>query len=223
MTLNDLVKRIDEILGHGEQLLTTRTQFDHNNPWYVSLAEMKGFRSEALSFIDRHFGSKHAYYVEFLQATSGHTENQALSGIAILKSIRGEVSGGWLISVKSLVSAEIFSDFLEMAEHLLASDYKDPAAVMIGSVLEEHLRQLCSKYCVDVSRPVNGKLAPKMGDMLNADLSKAGAYNMLDQKSVTAWLDLRNKAAHGKYSEYTKEQVEVMCQGVVNFMARNSV
>ncbi|AIY39887.1 hypothetical protein LT85_0727 [Collimonas arenae] len=46
---------------------------------------------------------------------------------------------------------------------------------------------------------------------------------MLDQKSVTAWLDLRNKAAHGKYSEYTKEQVEVMCQGVVNFMARNSV
>ena len=34
---------------------------------------------------------------------------------------------------------------LEMAEHLLAADYKDAAAVLGGGVLEEHLRQLCKK------------------------------------------------------------------------------
>ena len=45
--------------------------------------------------------------------------------------------------MKKLVSAEIFSDFLEMAAHVLEQDYKDPAAVMIGTVLEENLRQLC--------------------------------------------------------------------------------
>jgi hypothetical protein len=31
--------------------------------------------------------------------------------------------------------------------------------------------------------------------MLNADLKGAGAYDKRDQKAVTAWLDLRNKAA----------------------------
>jgi hypothetical protein len=32
-----------------------------------------------------------------------------------------------------------------MAEHLLDQKYKDPAAVVVvGSVLEEHLRQLCT-------------------------------------------------------------------------------
>ena len=33
------------------------------------------------------------------------------------------------------------------------------------------------------------------------DSKAAGAvYSTLDQKSVTAWLDLRNKAAHGKFT-----------------------
>ena len=38
--------------------------------------------------------------------------------------------------------AELFADFLEMADYLLSEGYKDPAAVLGGSMLEEHLRQL---------------------------------------------------------------------------------
>ena len=49
------------------------------------------------------------------------------------------------------------------------------------------------------------------------------SYNKLDQKSVTAWLDLRNRAAHGRYEEYTRDQVELMVQAVTEFMARNAV
>jgi hypothetical protein len=45
-------------------------------------------------------------------------------------------------------------------------------------------------------------------------------YSGLDQKSVTRWLDLRNKASHGKHSEYTKEQVALTLQGVQDFAAR---
>jgi hypothetical protein len=55
---------------------------------------------------------------------------------------------------------------------------------------------------------------------LNADLAKAGKYDKGDQKQVTAWLDLRNKAAHGKYTEYTKERVDLMLDGVRNFVSR---
>jgi len=99
-------------------------------------------------------------------------------------------------SVKKLVSAEIFSDFLEMAAHLLAQDYKDPAAVMIGSVLEENLRQLCHSAGIETEIEKDGILIPKSADRINSDLAKAEVYTKLDQKSVTAWLDLRNKAAH---------------------------
>ena len=102
---------------------------------------------------------------------------------------------------------EVFADFIEMAEHLLDERYKDPAAVIIGSVLEEHLRQLCLSAGIRTEDVSATKVVPYKADRLNADLAKAGKYSKLDQKQVTAWLDLRNRAAHGKYAEYALEQV----------------
>jgi hypothetical protein len=103
-----------------------------------------------------------------------------------------------------------------MAEHLVIQGYKDPSAVLVGTVLEEHLRKLCLKNGLTVTVGT----AYKKADTLNAELAGANVYSKLDQKSATAWLDLRNKAAHGHYAEYTKEQVQIMLDGVRNFMAR---
>ena len=110
-----------------------------------------------------------------------------------------------------------------MAEHLLAENYKDAAAVITGSVLEEHLRQLAQKHAIDVTFEKSGRRVSKKADLLNAELAKAGVYNKLDQKNITALLDLRNKAAHGHYEEYSKSQVELMHQSVLDFMTRVSV
>ena len=93
---------------------------------------------------------------------------------------------------------------------------------MIGSVLEEHLRNLCGKRGISVEIIKDGKPLSKKADLLNSELSASDVYNKLDQKSITSWLDLRNKAAHGKYSDYTKEQVEIMYQGVLNFISRTT-
>ena len=107
-----------------------------------------------------------------------------------------------------------------MAEHLLAEKYKDPAAVVAGSVVEEHLRQLSLSVKIPVEEPSRGSLAPRKADSLNADLARVGKYSKLDQKQVAAWLDLRNKAAHGKYAEYSSEQVAIMLAGVRDFLSR---
>ena len=56
---------------------------------------------------------------------------------------------------------------------------------------------------------------------MNAELGGAGVYNKLDQKNVTAWLDLRNKAAHGQYDQYTADQVTTVISGVQEFAARH--
>ena len=118
--------------------------------------------------------------------------------------------------MQALVRADVFADFLEMAEYLIQQGYKDPAAVLIGGVLEEHLRGLCGPRGIDVT--VSGR--PKKVDAMNAELTGAGAYNKLDQKVVTAWLDLRNNAAHGKYDQYNDDQVRSMLAGVREFVAR---
>jgi hypothetical protein len=138
--------------------------------------------------------------------------------LGILRAMREDYSAGYLSSIAELVHADLFADFLEMSGHLLSQGYKDPAAVVTGSVLEEHLRKLCEKVGISA---VNGS-APKKADLLNAELAGANVYSKLDQKSVTAWLDLRNKAAHGKYAEYTREQVQALHDGVRHFISRHT-
>ena len=62
--------------------------------------------------------------------------------------------------------------------------------------------------------------SPKKADVMNADLVKAGLYEKLEQKNVTAWLDLRNKAAHGEYDKYTADMVAGLIFGVRGFITR---
>ena len=179
------------------------------------------FRSSSLSFILNVYDENHPYYKDFNHLVVRAAPSDIERGRGILKSIKAEIDGGWLVTLKGIVSADIFSDFLEMADHLLKEGYKDPAAVMIGSVLEEHLRQLCSKNGISIEENKVGKLVPKKVDLLNSELTAAGIYNKLDQKNVTASFDLRNKAAHGKYGDYNQQQVEFMMQTVTEFIVRN--
>jgi hypothetical protein len=64
-------------------------------------------------------------------------------------------------------------------------------------------------------------MVPRKAESLNADLAKSPAYGKLDQKNVTSWLDLRNKAAHGHYTEYNHQQVELLLASVRDFVARH--
>lgn len=221
MKIEQFKDRISQLISLADKTLgTTQTNRNGLFPW-VNSELFSELRTSSLSFILNLYGENHPYYKDFDQNVIRSEPSYTERGRGILKSIKTEIDNGWLTSLKGLVSAEIFSDFLGMAAHLLNENYKDPAAVMIGSVLEEHLRQLCNKNSIPTEDPRSGK--PKKADLLNSDLAGAGVYNMLDQKNVTAWLDLRNKAAHGKYSDYNQQQVEFMMQTVTEFMTRNSV
>lgn len=135
----------------------------------------------------------------------------------IMRALRSDVEAGYMRSFEELVHADVFADFIEMAEELVGKGYKDAAAVITGSVLEEHLRKLAGKRGGSTQHP-DGRFVK--ADTLNAELVKTGAYNKLTQKQVTAWLDLRNKAAHGRYDEYDRAQVEALIRDVRSFMER---
>ncbi|WP_179347809.1 DUF4145 domain-containing protein [Winogradskyella pacifica] len=216
--------RINQLIELADNVLRTERRGTGTfSTSYVDNEQFNEFRNASLSFILNLYTKDHPYYESFFNDCHRATPFEAKTGRGILTSIKTEIEQGWLNTIRGLLSAEIFTDFIEMAEHLLNENYKDASAVMIGSVLEEHLRQLCVKNGIDITSEKAGKQIPKRADLLNAELTKATIYNKLDQKNVTAWLDLRNKAAHGKYGEYTKEQVELMLQSVIDFMTRNGI
>lgn len=218
MQLNShaIMAQIDEIL-HQWRTLRAASQ-DHD------LSDLDNSKAAAMitslaAAIDR-FAPPGSRYLKLQESvlrdfgpTNGHN---LLRLIGILTSLRDDISAGRLSTLTELVHADVFSDFLDMGEHLLQEGYKDAAAVLTGGVLEEHLRKLCSKHAI----PTGNGSRHKKADTLNAELAAASAYSKLDQKNVTAWLGLRNDAAHGNYTAYASQQVKLLIQSVRDFITR---
>lgn len=168
----------------------------------------------------KRFAPSNSMYVESLDKvleTKGHSYIYQKPLVGILTALRSEYELGYFARVEELIHAETFSDFLDMAQHLLSNGYKDAAAVIAGSTLEQHLRELCNRNGLQVTS--NGK--PKKADTMNSELAGSSVYSKLDQKNVTSWLGLRNNAAHGNYASYTTDQVQLLIDATRNFFARH--
>ncbi|MFC7356705.1 hypothetical protein ACFQO1_03325 [Jejudonia soesokkakensis] len=217
-----LLERISNLMEIADNCLASSYPNDYQT-LQVDYAQMQSFRTGSLSFILHLYGDKHPYYLSFKKEVEDNYASEIEVGISIIQNIKSEIENGWLSSLKGIITSEIFSDFMEMAEHLIEQGYKDPAAVVIGSVLEEHLRQLCSANKIETTMTKGNKIVPLSADRLNNSLAKANIYSKFDLKTITAQFDIRNSAAHGKYDEYDITQVELMYQNVLSFLTRNQL
>lgn len=152
-------------------------------------------------------------YVTEAQEVRGHPGYlvQRLGGI--LKALREDVAAGFT----ELVHAAIFDDFLDMAAELLDKGYDAPAAVLAGSVLEEHVRQLAEKAAIKTTH--DGRHRPF--EALTVDLVKAGLFGEPQRKILAAWYGQRNEAAHGRPENLVSDQVAAMPDGIREFMTRH--
>lgn len=189
--------------------------------WFFrgSDAETRGLFTRMLAVIERltPAGSAYRQQAEDVRNDRHHVSRTILSLAGVLEAIRDDYAAGYLRSIEEVIHADVFADFLDMANELHEKGYKDPAAVIAGSVLEEHLRKLATAHGITVES--SGR--PHRADRVNADLVKAEVFNKLVQKQVTAWLDLRNKAAHGEYDQYDAGQVAALIRDVRDFMIRH--
>ena len=185
----------------------------------LSRTHVADLETRCISAIDRVVGCHSPYYrqVEEIRARKEHPWRRIANLVGVTKALLSDIQNDYLISFEELLHAGLFSDFLDMAAHLIEKGYKDAAAVLIGSTLEVHIRKLCDKYSVITTSGKNRKKA----DTLNAELVKAGAYNKLDQKNITAWLGLRNHAAHGNYEAYSMDQVKLFIFSIRDFITRH--
>ena len=212
-----LLKQLEDIASEYHQYLS-QSQYDDASD-VISDTKVQQMLTRTLAAIERATGKNSVYFEQAKSTLSSknHSWGHLAALIGIAESAKLDIDSGYMVSLEELIHSEVFSDFLEMADYLQSTGYKDAAAVIAGSTLEAHIKQLCVKYGVSIQN--NGK--PKKADTLNADLVKASAYSKLDQKNVTAWLGLRNDAAHGNYHEYDKQQVKLLINSIRDFITRN--
>jgi hypothetical protein len=56
---------------------------------------------------------------------------------------------------------------------------------------------------------------------INDELYSNTTYSKLDHKNITAWIEIRNNAAHAHWDAYTDKNVEKMLMRVRDFILRN--
>lgn len=213
MEIDKMVEQLDVLIAEYQELIATRSDTA------VASDRAKLLASRLESAIDRLAvpGSSYVQQLD-LYRVEKRVRFKIREIYSIALCLRDDLKAGWTTSVMELVHADTHSDYLEMAETLIASGYKDPAAVITGTSLEIHIRTLCTKRGVDTALPSG---APKKADVMNADLKKAGVYNEARKKQITAWMDLRNKAAHGDYTTYDEHQARMFIDGVRDFMLKH--
>ncbi|QPI66225.1 DUF4145 domain-containing protein [Vreelandella venusta] len=169
------------------------------------------WHANAKSILGKAFGRDSEHYSLFETCfEKGVTYSPFVRGIGILKAAQEDLEYGYIQDVKNLVAAEMFSDLLEQASELLDAGYIGPAAVVAGAVIEDNLRKLCISHSIEL--PDKPKL-----DYMNSQLAKENVYNKLTQKRLTALADIRNSAAHGKWDDFAKKDVEDMISWVMSF------
>jgi hypothetical protein len=155
----EILKQLDAVLTKHRELRSGSKYEDCSDKPEIAITTVNALMCDAIG----RFAPPDSQYTQSMKSLlQKYTVARAyivphLAGI--LNALRIAYAEGYLATVAELVHADIFSDFVEMAEYLLSEGYKDPAAVIIGSVLEEHLRQLCAKNLIPVDAAGKSKKA----------------------------------------------------------------
>ncbi|MCJ7510384.1 MAG: hypothetical protein MUP14_05820 [Dehalococcoidia bacterium] len=212
-------ERLGQLIEVGDRLHATARSSEWAADKYIpDKRALQGWAASSRNLIANTVGRESEYYSAFADAIGTCSWAAELERcVGILESLREDWDAGLLVSRDLLITADAFENFLEQADYLLEQGFRDPAAMLAGAVLESTLRKMCEVRSIPTDRQDKiGTLNDKL-----AKHHKPPAYSGMYHKQIIAWADLRNNAAHGRYSEYTKKQVADMLGWVREFAARH--
>lgn len=217
MKLDEQVEvRLTALITKGEAVLNTHKELPSNFIGSFPTLDRglySEWRSQSLVGLGQVFGGAHTYTSNFESLTEEHAyTGSTKAGLGILRAALEDVKQGHLTALQHLAAAEVFTDLLGQADHLLEHGYSLPAASLAGAVLENGLRSLAERNEIPIKprddlSALNGKLAAK------------AVYNRLRQKQMAVWIDVRNAADHGRFDDFGEADVAELIKGVRGFLA----
>ncbi len=130
--MNDAIQReISGLIKIGEKLAADASVADSNLP-QDRVQELVQIAARGGYLISKLYGPNSHYMDMFkvpLRDPSFKSMHSSWHGhvseiVGILKGVEQDIDSGMLLNLRSLLQAEIFTDFLEMSEHLLAEGYQ---------------------------------------------------------------------------------------------------
>ena len=205
--------RMRELAEEGDFLMI-RTGTGDYGAFIVDAASYLGWQSKCLNVINLVFGAEsiHAAHFEKARTSISNSLSSGKSRVSIMRAALSDLEGGFVHHVEVAIASEVFDSVLEQAKYLNHKGYKDAAAVLGRTVIEDALKRLARS---------NGLEDTKKASAINESLKNAGVYHQPMWRQVQAWTDIGNSAAHGDFHEYTQEQVRDMLEGIGGFLANH--
>ncbi len=231
--------RFDELIAEANELIPKMqkygAEYDRNRSDsvlfaptnYGHVSEFQAFVVKVLNLTETVLGESQQQreVTERIKQLTDHDrtpyELEDISGT--LQGLKDIYQNGFLDDLETRVAANISADYMTQVEGLLGEGIPGqndhvPAAVLCGAILEDALRRLCERQTPQVvTRNQHGQ--PKNLNSLIQDLQKANVFNKLKADQLRSWAKVRNYAAHGEFSEFNRNDVEQMVNGVKNFLA----
>ena len=130
--------------------------------------------------------------------------------VGVLQGALNDLKNGYLLGREFFIASEVFDSILEQSKHFLETGNKDIAAILARIVLEDALKRLARTEGIDDSFSAS---------KINDELKNKERYPQVRWRSIQTWLDVGNGAAHGRFSEYTNEDVASAVSGIEQFLA----
>jgi hypothetical protein len=159
--------------------------------------ELAEFNASCLGAIDRLTSRHRVYNEQALRELDRHdlgSDELASALYGLIRSLKQDIDDGWLSTVREHQHASILGNLLDLASRSLKDGQSNPAAILMGSVLETHLQLLAAKHDVPLTAESDaGNTEPSTAGQLNDGLAQV-AYGKTDHRNISLWLVLYRKA-----------------------------
>jgi hypothetical protein len=150
--------------------------------------------------------------------------------VAASRSVVTLYEQGVLANPRLAIAHEIEGSLLEIAQTQVNAAETDKditqrqvqlavAAFLAGASLEDALRRLCDAR--SLSYDVQRTSIAKLQSVLYQPSKQIEIISSSENKQITAWGDIRNKADHGKFVDITHSEVLAMVIGVRAFVDKH--
>lgn len=192
-----ILKRFHELDKIGESLPRGS---DYEGKIYEPAA-WRQWATSAQHLIDVAFGITSSHYRNFQSGYDGcngfQTKVDSLKGI--FRAAKSDFEAGLSNSISTLVSGEIYGDFIGLAKRALTEGSKDVAAVLACAALEDALKRYALRNDLDVSEK-------SMQEVVSALKSK-GIVSGAQKSLLDTMPKIRDYAMHANWDKITNQDV----------------
>jgi hypothetical protein len=210
-----VIQRLRKLIGEGQYLAAVLNRPEVTD---IELGRFTGWNASVLTFLRDFLPPNHTYLEEFQKTIN--EEDLIMSnvdgGVNILERLLDDMSSGYMVQLKTLVTAEVFADFIEMSRHLYKKKFYIPAVSVITAVLEDGLRRFAANKGITVGK--DDTLGP-----LNDTCAKEGVYSKIEHNMIDKFRIIRNYVDHGQFEDFDnnvrKKDIEAMINDIERILA----